>query len=310
MKKEKIIIDTDPGVDDATALVLAFFDNRLDIKLISTVRGNIPANVATRNVCHLLDLFDIDIPVVQGADKAMFRVSEGAEFLHGNEGLGGYIPPKITKHQPLDIDAVEKIYQNLVENPGEITILVWGPHTNMGILLKKHPDASSLIKQIIFMGGSPYDTPGFPQHDSFNIKTDPEAFDIVLKSGIPLTMIPSNIGRYKAQLHETDVQTLSRLNKTGAFLAKTYETYWEPKMLEQNRKMIATNDACALFYLLYPKMFLAKNADITVDTEDNDGRTFARFCKGGKVAVVFEVNRKKFMKLFFKTIKKIKNINL
>ena len=104
-KKKKVVIDTDPGVDDTTCLLFALFDKRLDIKLFTVPPGNIATDIGTRNMCHILDLFGKDYPVAKGPKTAMNRVSEDAAWLHGKEGLGGYIPPKTTKHKPLKEDA-------------------------------------------------------------------------------------------------------------------------------------------------------------------------------------------------------------
>ncbi len=308
MKKQKIIIDTDPGVDDTTALVFAFFNKKLDIKLISTVSGNVGITKATRNACHLLDLFNKDIPVVKGAATALNHKTKNAEYLHGPEGLGGYIPPKTTLHKPLSVDAIDKMYEVITQNPHEVTILILGPQTNVGKLLKKYPECAPLIKEIVFMGGSPYDEPGIPLHDSFNIKNDADAFNIVLNSNIKLKMLPSNIGRYKVGLDEETVQKISKYSDVGKFLSITYQGYLEPNMLRQDLKIVATNDTSALFCILYPKIFETEKANVRVDTKNNVGRTYVDFCKDGKVEVVLNVNKQKFMKKFFECLKQLNKI--
>ncbi len=307
MKKYKVIIDTDPGVDDTTALILALFDKSLDIKLITSVVGNISAEIGARNACHLMDLLNKNIPVAVGAHKAMVRTSEDAAWLHGKEGMGAYIPPKETKHQPLNADAIDEMYRVITENPFEVIIFVWGPHTNVGHLLSRYPDSARLIKQIIFMGASPYGVPNIPLHISFNIKCDPEAFKIVLDSGVPLVMAPSNIGRLITHLTEKQVEQLKNLNEVGKLLAKMYEIYWEPKAKD---KRIATNDTVALFYLKHPKMFKTINADIFVDLQKDLGKTYARFHKEGKVKIIMDANRSKFMSKFFRGFKKLNNVKL
>ena len=200
-KKYKIIIDTDPGVDDSVCLIYAFADERLDIKLITTVVGNVSVEKTTRNMLHMLDVFGINIPVAKGCHKAMERYSETAEFIHQKEGLGGYVPPSTTIHNTIDEDAVSALYRVISEGDGDIFPIVLGPHTNIGWLIKKHPDIIKKIPKIYFMGGSPFGHPDYPDHISFNISCDPEAFKIVLDSKIPLFMVPSNIGRRKAHLN-------------------------------------------------------------------------------------------------------------
>ncbi|MBQ8443735.1 MAG: nucleoside hydrolase [Clostridia bacterium] len=304
-KKTKVIIDTDPGVDDTAGLVFALYDKRLDIQLITTVSGNVKVKTATRNALHLLDKLRIDIPVAEGASKAMARNSKTAEHVHKKEGMGGYIPPKETAHQAIEENAVEAIYRVLSEGNGDIELLVLGPHTNIGNLFTKHPDIISKIPRIVFMGGSPYGIPGFPDHISFNISSDPEAFKIVLDSKIPLVMVPSNIGRRKAHLTEEYVYAMRDQNQVGKFLFDMYSEYWERGFPD---KRIATNDTCAYMYVVRPELFKTKQADISVDCDSEPGKTLAHFNKHGQVEVVIDVKRKKFLKITSKLLKELDDV--
>ena len=209
-KKYKVIIDTDPGDDDAACLLYAFFDENIDIKLLTSVVGNTSLAKTTRNLLHLMDIFGVNVPVAKGASKAMARESINAEFIHQEEGLGGYIPDNDHAVQLLDIDAIDAMYKVLKEGDGDIIPIILGPQTNIGHLLEKYPDIISKIPQIIFMGGSPFGNPNYPDHISFNISSDPEAFNIVLESKIPLVMIPSDVGRRKAHLSEEFVNSFSK----------------------------------------------------------------------------------------------------
>lgn len=146
MKKYKVIIDTDPGVDDIACLVFALTDKKLDVKLVTTVSGNVRVETSTRNILHLLDMFNIDVPVAKGEKKAMFRVSPTAEDVHSKEGMGGWIPSKTTEHKAIKESAVEAMYRVLSEGDGDIIPFVFGPHTNMGMLLTRHPD---IIKKFL-----------------------------------------------------------------------------------------------------------------------------------------------------------------
>ncbi|MBQ8909080.1 MAG: nucleoside hydrolase [Clostridia bacterium] len=304
-KKTKVIIDTDPGVDDTAGLVFAIYDKRLDIKLITTVVGNVKIETSTRNMLHLLDKLRVDIPVAQGAEKAMTRNSKTAEHVHKKEGMGGYVPPKTTQHKVLKEGAVEAMYKVLKEGDGDIELLVLGPHTNIGTLFTKHPDIINKIPRIVFMGGSPFGIPGFPDHISFNISSDPEAFKIVLDSKLPLVMVPSNIGRRKAHLTEEYVYFMRDQNQVGKFLYDMYSEYWERGFPD---KRIATNDTCAYMYIVHPEFFKTKQADIAVDCDKEPGKTFAHFNKHGQVTVVVDAKRKKFLKTNTKMLKDLDNI--
>ena len=263
-KKFKVIVDTDPGVDDTNALVYILNDPQFDIKLFTIANGNINIDYATRNMCHLLDVFNKDIPVVEGYRKRLGKNLENAAFLHGKEGLGNYKPPKTTKHKPQNVEAADAMYEILKQYPNEITIIVLGPHTNVAHLLMKHPDSKDLIKNILMMGGSPNGILADPNHNSFNIRTDAPAFKITVDSKIPTVMCPSSIGRDEGYFTEKQVEEIKNTNIIGKFLAKTYETYWEPGYKDRR---IATNDICAVYYLIHPKLYKTKKADIEVDTE-------------------------------------------
>ncbi len=305
MKKYKVIIDTDPGVDDSACLVFAFFDKKLDIKLLTTVSGNVNIKYVTRNLLHLLDKFNLDYPVAVGSDKPLCREPKYAEDVHSVMGMGGYIPPEKVNHKPLEEDAIEAMYRTLKEGNGDIAIIALGPQTNIGKLLLQHPDIIPKIPKIIFMGGSPYGIKGFTEHISFNISSDPEAFKIVLESKIPLVMIPYDMGRNEAYLTEEFVNNLKEINDVGKFLFQMYSTYWEPKFKD---KRIATNDTCAYLYLVYPHLFTCKKIEVSVDTNKQPGKTLVKFDKKGHILLTVKIKRKKFLKFYLNQIKKLNNI--
>ena len=308
MKKYKVIIDTDPGVDDSACLIFALFDKKLDIKLLTTVSGNVKINTGTRNLLHLLDKFNLKYPVAKGASKALYRISPTAEIVHSKEGMGGYIPPKtVNKDNLLKEDAVEAMYRVLNEGDGDIIPFIFGPHTNIATLLTKHPDIIKKIPKIIFMGAAPYGVPGFPKHVSFNISSDPEAFEIVTKSNIPLVMVPSDMGRNKAYLTEDYVYQMRDMNEVGNFIYQMYKTYWERGYED---KRIATNDTCAYLFLTNPRLFKCKKIEIEVDTKDEPGKTFVTFNKKGHILMTVSVKRKKFLKLMTKKLHEFDNFKL
>ncbi len=306
-KKYKLIIDTDPGVDDSVCLIYALTDENVDVLLLTTVVGNIPIATATRNTLHLLDILQKDIPVAEGQATAMHRVSATAEFIHQKEGLGGYIPPATVQRKIIKQDAVEAMYEVLKNGNGDIIPMVLGPHTNIGVLFQKHPDIIEKIPQIVFMGGSPYGMEGYPDHISFNISCDPEAFQIVLDSKIPLLMLPSDVGRRKAHLGEDYVNGLATVNDIGKLMYDMYGQYWEPGYPD---KRVATNDVCALFALVYPEFFKTKKCKVTVDLHEKPGMTLVEFCDDGNVELVTEVDREGFIKLLDENLKKLDYIKM
>jgi len=303
MKRDKIIIDTDPGVDDSVAITIAMFNKNLDIKLITTTAGNVGLKTTTRNAMFLLEKFNKNIPVASGAEKPLFRNAKNAINVHGKEGLGEYIPEDKRKFKKLRTPAVDAMYKVITENPHEITILEIGPHTNVAQLFIKYPDSINLIKQIIFEGGSPYGKENVKPHISFNISFDPEAADIVMRSNIKKTMIPSEIGRYIVPFSKTQVEEIKNLNSTGEFFATMFEGYLSP----ETQNVTETNDLSALMYLLYPQIFKTYKCYISVNTTDAPGKTIITENENGIINFVEDVDKFAFFNMFIENLKNIKD---
>ena len=308
MRKKNVIIDTDPGVDDSAAIILSLNDKLMDIKLFTTVRGNKDIDTVTRNMLHILEKYGrTDIPVAKGASKAMNRNSPDAEFIHQKYGMGGYIPPETVKTQPIELNAVEAMYKVICEHKGNISIIELAPHTNLGLLIKAHPDVVGMISHIYTEGCSPYgwkeEGERWMNYCSFNASTDPEALKIVLESGIPMTFIPSRMGRELANFTEEEVYSMKKINKTGEFICEMYSGYWEHKYPD---KRVATNDTCAILAMREPKLFKFVNVDMTVDTEEMPGKTIITLNPKGHIKLAREINKKKMHKFFFNAIKKTK----
>lgn len=306
-EKFKVIIDTDPGVDDSVCLIYAFFDKLIDLKLITTVVGNVEVETGTRNTLHLIDILGVSFPVAQGAKRALYRESIDAKFIHQEQGLGGYIPRNTTKHSLLKDDAVDAMYNVIMAGDGDVVIVALGPHTNIARLVQKYPDVVKKIPKIVFMGGSPFGHPNYPDHISFNISSDPEAFKIVLDSKIPLVMAPSDLGRRKAHLTESYVNELKNFGDVGKLMYLMYSKYWEPGYPD---KRVATNDICALLSLAYPKMFTFEKCFVEVNTTDAPGKTVCTFSNDGNVSLVTGVDRDCFINHLNNDLRKMSHIKI
>ncbi|MBR6778530.1 MAG: nucleoside hydrolase [Clostridia bacterium] len=304
LKKINCIIDTDPGVDDTAAIALSLYDEIMGIKLITTVCGNLDLETVTRNAVHILEKFKrTDIPVAKGASKAMERVSPDAAFIHQSEGMGNYIPPKKVATQTIEKNAVDAMYETILANKNDIVIIALGPHTNLGHLITQHPDVVNMINHIYCEGCAPYGYKG-ESYISFNVSSDPEAFKIVLESGIPITIIPSRMGRELANLNEKEVFALREINDVGRFLFEMYNGYWEHNYPDRR---IALNDTCACMILRFPELFKVKKSFFTVDVGDQPGKTIITFNKKGNVNYAYKVNKKKLHNLFVSAVKKLDN---
>jgi len=309
LKKVNCIIDCDPGVDDTVALSLSLYDRIVDIKLVTTINGNLDLNIVTRNVLHVLEKFNrTDIPVAKGAEKAMGKSMPNAAFIHQNKGMGGYNPPKEVKTKPIEKSAVEAMYEVIKQHPNDIVLIMLGPHTNVAQLIKDHPDVVGMINHIYCEGCAAYghriEGKRWGKYISFNASFDPIAMNIVLESGIPITIVPSRMGRELANFNEQEVLSIREINDVGRFFYEMYSEYWEHNYEDRR---IATNDTCAVLNLREPSLFKTKKAKITVNTTDMYGRTDIEFTKKGNVNYVYKVNKKKMHACFFRAINKLDN---
>ncbi len=306
MKKINCIIDCDPGVDDSVAIALSLYDSIMDIKLITTVNGNLDLDIVTRNTLHVLEKFKrTDIPVAMGARTPMGKSMPNASFIHQKNGMGGYKPPEKVKSKPVEQNAVEAMYEVIKQNPNDISIIILGPHTNVAELIKTHPDVVGMVNHIYCEGCAPYKENSKKRWDtyiSFNASFDAIAMKIVVESGIPITIIPSQMGREHSNFNEKEVFEIRELNDVGRFFFEMYNQYWEHNYEDRR---IATNDTCAVLTLREPKLFKTKKCVIKVNTTDMYGRTDFEFTKKGHINFVYKVNKKKMHECFYRAIKKL-----
>jgi inosine-uridine nucleoside N-ribohydrolase len=202
----KVIIDTDPGVDDAFALMLAMRSPELNVMAVTAVAGNLPLEITLPNALRMVEICDrTDIPVAAGASAPLIRQQVTASYAHGENGLGGVtLPsPKITAVKE---HAAELICRIVLEHPGEVTLIGLGPLTNLALALRSEPDLAKAIKSIVLMGGSLSGGNVTPAAE-FNFYVDPEAASIVFNSGVPITMVGLDVTR-KVELTEPYIRQL------------------------------------------------------------------------------------------------------
>lgn len=185
MLRRPVIIDTDPGVDDTIAIMLAKAHPELDIKAITPVVGNVPYKYTSENAIRLADYLGIDCKIGIGAENPLFIKAEDAGDVHGKGGLGGYELPA-TDRKP-DGYAWDIIRDEAIKANGELELITLGPLTNIAITFMRYPEIKPLIKRIWCMGGSTYDG-NITAKAEFNIWVDPDACNYVFKSGVPVTM--------------------------------------------------------------------------------------------------------------------------
>jgi len=202
----RAIIDTDPGVDDALALLLAMRSPELKIEAITPVAGNVPLDLTLPNALRMVEIAGrTDIPVAAGARAPLMRRLVTATYAHGENGLGGAVFPEPTA-KPVAMPAAEIIRQIVRKYPGEVTLITIGPLTNIATALNSDPEIASMVRGLVMMGGSLSGGNITPAAE-FNVYVDPEAARIVFQSGMPVTMVGLDVTR-RTSLTDEHVRTL------------------------------------------------------------------------------------------------------
>ncbi len=185
----RIILDTDPGIDDALALLLALASPEVQLEAITTVNGNVPLEYTTRNALALLELTGrTEIPVARGCDRPLLSSSATAAEVHGDNGLGGMVLPE-AQLQPVAKHAVDLIIETVMAAPGEITLVPIGPLTNIALALRHEPRLAQAVREVVIMGGALRVPGNITPSAEFNIYVDPHAAHAVLHAGWPIRLV-------------------------------------------------------------------------------------------------------------------------
>ena len=263
-----ILLDCDPGHDDAVAILLALGSPQIELLGVTTTFGNCALEDATRNALQILELAGRpDVPVAAGAAGPLRGEAHLGNYVHGASGLDG---PKLPAPQakPLDIDAVEFLRRTLSEADRQVTVVATGPITNVGRLLRDHPEVAPRIAEVIFMGGSTERGNHTPTAE-FNTYADPEALDVVLRSGVPVRMVGLNL-THQALATEDVVHRMSAMahpvGQTSAawmgFFGDSYHRLWE-------FDAPPVHDPCTVAALIDPAVIGWRDAFVAVEL---DGR--------------------------------------
>jgi len=301
---KKIIIDTDPGHDDALALILLEKSRRFNIRAVTTVAGNSTIQNVTNNARYIIDLLESEIPIFSGNASPLKRKLIKAD-VHGKSGLAG---ADIRKKETLKGNAVEKIVEIVKKNPNQITILALGPLTNIAEAFQKNPEIIPLIKEIVIMGGA-IEVPGNKNRVAeFNIFIDPEAADIVFKAKTPKTLIPLDACN-QVFLSLKDFEKLKKVSFYKK-LKKMMEYYVQGILSFEKIDKAMMYDPLTAYYLINKKAFTFKKMDVKIETESEltRGMTVAdRRIWGEKnlnVKVALSADKESFKKDFFRILKK------
>ncbi len=268
MTARKIIIDTDPGQDDAVAIMLALGSPELELLGITCVAGNVPLSLTQRNARIICELAGrSDMPVFAGATRPMVRPLVTAEHVHGKTGLNG--PELWDPTMPLRKEhAVDFIVKTLRMNrDGAVTLCVLGPLTNIALALIKAPDIAEHIHEIVLMGGGCFEGGNVTPAAEFNIYVDPHAAKVVFQSGIPLVVMPLDL-THKALTTRSRVDRFKALgNKAGVFTAEMLGFFERFDMEKYGSEGAPLHDPNVIAYLLKPEIYKGRAVNIEIETE-------------------------------------------
>lgn len=266
----KLIIDTDPGTDDAVAILiaLAYFSDE-EILGITTVAGNVKVEIGTNNALRILEHADRNkIPVYEGEKAPLERKLLTAEWVHGTDGLN-FVPFPSPSKEKEKKDAVTFLKESLDNSDEKVNLCVLGPMTNIGKLLQKFPEISTKIEKIIFMGGGA----GFGNHTpvaEFNILVDPEAANIVFKSGVELVMMGLDVTHQAISTKERLEKIISTNTETGRFLADLMGSLSDIDIVKEKfPNGTPVHDAFVTAYLVDNSLTSGEFVNVEVETKSD-----------------------------------------
>jgi purine nucleosidase/pyrimidine-specific ribonucleoside hydrolase len=261
--KKRVIIDTDPGLDDAIAILFALGCGKFDVLGLTTVAGNIGLDRTTSNAGGLLAVMGrSDIPVIRGADIPLTReLQDLIAIVHGTDGLKG-VPLPEPVATPLD-NAPDWISRTLAAaEPGSIDILALGPLTNVAHVLTEHPELVDRIGEIIVMGGTINEPGNSGPNSEFNFATDPEAASVVIGSPAKVTIIPLDVTRkVRAQIDYVEALPDTQHGRLARELLTVY--------LQDGRQSRPLHDPCVMLASLEPSIFTIESLKLDVDLGDD-----------------------------------------
>ena len=306
MATHRVIIDTDPGIDDAAAILLAMISPEIEILGMTTVAGNVPLALTTINALKLCELGGrTDIKVYAGADRPLVRDAATAEHVHGTTGMDGAILPAPTKRAETQHGIDWLVETLLAAGPKSITLIVLGPQTNIALALRRAPQIREALREVVIMGGASEQEGGnITPFAEFNIYVDPEAAAEVFEAKLPVTLVSLDVARKVVGT----VERLDRLRHNGneASIALADMLGFYTGRGKGNEPMY---DPLTIGWLLQPDLFASRMAHIAVDTGkvETAGQTRMTFDTAGSTnRVLLDCDSAGFFELLTTRVARIK----
>ena len=312
-QKIPIILDGDPGHDDAIAWVLAFARDELDIRGVVSVSGNAPIQRTTRNMLQIITLLGaLDIPLAQGAGRPIISEPITAPSVHGVSGLDGPTLPE-PEVSLSDLEGTALMAKLLQESEQPITLVPTGPLTNIAILLTAYPELKSKIAAISMMGGGMLKGNWTPAAE-FNILADPESAKVVFESGISITMAGLDVTE-KAYLTTDDFERIRRVGNKVALITADWLEFFHKFHISHGHPGAPVHDPVAIVALIKPEILESQDLFVQVETcgEYCRGATIGDFLettgKEPNAKVIMDIDRAAFVNLIIEATEKYEEVD-
>ncbi len=311
MARHSIILDCDPGQDDAIAILLALGSpDEIELLGITTVAGNVPLGLTRVNARKMVELAGrADVPVWAGCDRPLVRALETAEYVHGETGLNGAVLPEpVSALQPGHaVDAIIDLV--MARPPRSVTICAVGPLTNVAMAIRKEPHLTQRVKEIVLMGGA-VELGNVTPAAEFNIYVDPHAADIVFRAGIPITMFGLDV------THQVLVtaERLERIRSIGGKVAEAahglLDFFNRFDMERYDAPGAPLHDPCVIAWLIEPSIFSGKACPVEIELEGRSvGRTLVDWWNSDRrppnAMVMREVDAGRFFALLTERLERL-----
>jgi purine nucleosidase len=311
MHTKRVIIDTDPGIDDALAILLALASPELEVVALTVVSGNCAMEQGVKNALGILELVGTEsIPVARGVPLPLVQPLLLAPETHGETGLG-YARLDEPEHKPSQQHAVDLIISETLNSPGEISLVTLGPLTNLALAVRREPNIVPAIGEVIIMGGAIRHGGNTTPLAEFNIFCDPHAAHIIFHSGLPITLVPLDV-TYQVLLTREDVDDLLKVRSpVTRFIDQATRYYMEFHSEYQGLEGCVINDPLALALAFAPDLVDVETHFVDVDISEGVslGKTFADFYgltgKEANMNVALEVRSREFIELFLERISEL-----
>jgi len=303
MNQKRIIIDTDPGIDDALTFLLVLASPEIKLEALTTTQGNVTLEKATRNTLSVLELCHAShIPVAAGSMVPLIQPLRASADVHGSSGIGDARLPE-PKSKPVSQHAVDYLIERVLVEPNELSIFPIGPLTNIAMAIRKEPKFAESVKELVIMGGAIKENGNSTPLAEFNIFVDPHAAHIVFHAGIPITLIPLDV-THKCLLKQEHVDRLLKINSPVTQFIKDALDVYLKFSYERGFAGGALHDPLTLAAIIAPELLTLKEYYVDVDHSGGVamGKTFADIFnvtnKPANMKVAMDVQGEDFIELF------------